>query len=167
MHGGEQSWILKALREAGSELIDQFYGLSRGELRWRPLDDERSLEETILHLRDREELSLRQIQLIAEADGEPLLPIESSHALPSEQDCQSQDTREALRAFARLRSQTSMTLWELSAYEWERCGRHPYRGPVSIAQIARELTEHDLSHLWKVRRLRQRLSEREQEEEIR
>lgn len=166
MDDREQGWILKALREAGSELIDQFYGLSEEELRWCPLDDERSLEEIIFHLRDREELSLRQIQLIAESDGEPLLPTVGFDALPLEGDCQRQDAREALRALGRLRDRTSMALWGLSTQDWERCGRHPYRGLLSIAQIARELAQHDLSHLWQVRRLRQRLSEREREEEI-
>ena len=165
MDDREQSWILKALREAGNELIGQFYGLSEEELRWRPLDDERSLEEVASHLRDREEITLRQIQCIAETDGEPVLPTADFDTLSLDRDHQRHDAWEALRAFSRLRNQTSMTLWGLLSEDWERCGRHPYRGPLSIAQIARELAQHDLAHLWQVRRLRQQLSEREREGE--
>jgi hypothetical protein len=166
MDDGEQSWILKALREAGSELIDQLDGLSEEELRWHPPEEERSLEEIILHLRDHERLGLRQIQLIAETDGEPLLPTMDIDALSVELDSGTQDTREALRAFGRLRSRMVRALWGLLAQDWGRCGRHPYRGLVSIAEIARELSQHDLGHLWQVRRVRQQLSERTRDEKI-
>ena len=37
--------------------------------------------------------------------------------------------------------------------DWERRGVHPYLGPLSILQCAREMSEHDLSHLWQLRRL--------------
>ncbi len=166
MDDGGQSAIVKALREAGSELIDQFYGLSEEELRWRPLEEERSLEETVFHLRDREHLGLRQIQVITETDGEPLLPIMETDALSVDLDGESQDAWEALRAFSRLRNRTVMTLWGLVARDWVRCGRHPYRGLLSIAEIARELAEHDLGHLWQVRRVRRQVSERQRDEGI-
>jgi hypothetical protein len=166
MDDGGQSGILKALREAGSELIDQFYGLSEEELRWRSPEEERSMKETIFHLRDREHLGLRQIRIIAETDGEPLLPTMDIDGLSVELDDQSQDTWEALRAFGKLRNWTVMTLWGLLDQDWERCGRHPYRGLLSIAEIARELAQHDLGHLWQVRRMRHQLSERQGDERI-
>jgi hypothetical protein len=167
MDDREQSWILKALREAGNELIGQFYGLGEEELRWRPLDDERSLAEIASHLRDREQLTLRQIEVILETEDEPVLPTADFDSLSLDRDYQKQEVREELRAFVRLRRRTSMTLWGLMTQDWERCGRHPYRGPVSIAQMVRELAQHDLGHLWQVRRLKERVSEREGEGESR
>jgi hypothetical protein len=141
MDEGEQRWVLKALREAGEELIDQFRGLADRELR---------------HLRDNEELALEQMSLIA-SDEDPLLPARDVDALPLEADYRSGDVKELLGAFAGLRRQTHRLLWSLAPEDWGRCGRHPYRGEVTIAQIARELAEHDLGHLWPARRLRETL----------
>jgi len=156
MDEGEQRWVLKALREAGEELIDQFHGLADKELRWRPQDDEWSLKEIAGHLRDNEELALEQMSLIA-SDEDPLLPARDVDALPLEADYRSGDVKELLSAFAGLRRQTHRLLWSLALEDWGRCGRHPYRGEVTIAQIARELAEHDLGHLWPARRLRETL----------
>jgi len=156
MDEGEQRWVLKALREAGEELIDQFHGLAEKELRWRAQDDEWSLKEIAGHLRDNEELALEQMSLIA-SDEDPLLPTRDVDALPLEADYRSADVRELLSAFAGLRRQTHRLLWSLAPEDCERRGRHPYRGEVTIAQIARELAEHDLGHLWQARRLRETL----------
>jgi hypothetical protein len=44
-------------------------------------------------------------------------------------------------------------LWSLDESDWERAGIHPYLGPLTITQVAREMNEHDLAHLWQLRRL--------------
>ena len=151
-----QRWVLKALREAGDELIDQFYGASEDELRGRPQDDEWSLKEIAGHLRDNEELALEQIRLMA-GDEQPELPARDVDDLALERDYRSADVQELLRAFAGFRRQTYRLLSSLAPEDWGRCGRHPYRGEVTIGQIARELAEHDLGHLWQARRLREAL----------
>ena len=156
MDEGGQRWVLKALREAGDELIDQFYGAGEKELRRRPQDDEWSLKEIAGHLRDNEELALDQIRLMAGEEG-PELPARDVDALPLERDYRSADIQELLGAFAGFRRQTYRLLSSLAPEDWGRCGRHPYRGEVTIAQIARELAEHDLGHLWQARRPREAL----------
>jgi len=156
MDEGGQRWVLKALREAGDELIDQFYGAGEKELRRRPQDDEWSLKEMAGHLRDNEELALEQMRLMAGEEG-PELPARDVDALPLERDYRSADVQELLGAFAGFRRQTYRLLSSLAPEDWGRCGRHPYRGEVTIAEIARELAEHDLGHLWQARRLREAL----------
>jgi hypothetical protein len=151
-----QRWVLKALREAGDELIEQFYGVSDDELCGRAADDEWSIKEIAGHLRHNEELAFEQIRLMAGED-EPGLPARDVDALPLEQDNSSADVEELLSAFAGFRRQTHRLLWGLALEDWERRGRHPYRGEVTIAQFARELAEHDLGHLWQARRLREAL----------
>ena len=42
--------------------------------------------------------------------------------------------------------------------DWQRTGIHPYRGKVSIHDIARELHEHDLEHLYQARIIREHLT---------
>jgi hypothetical protein len=46
-------------------------------------------------------------------------------------------------------------LYTLDDDDWSRTGLHPYRGEVSIRDIARELHEHDLQHLNQARRTRE------------
>ncbi len=45
--GDPQSWVLKALREAGNSLLSELYGLDEDELRWRPGEGEWSLKEIV------------------------------------------------------------------------------------------------------------------------
>jgi hypothetical protein len=42
-------------------------------------------------------------------------------------------------------------------HQWERQGEHPYRGPISVGQIVREMNEHDLAHLWQIMKIKQAL----------
>jgi hypothetical protein len=44
--------------------------------------------------------------------------------------------------------------------EWERWGHHPHRGRTSILDVAREVHEHDLEHLWQARKLRAQVADR-------
>ncbi len=44
--------------------------------------------------------------------------------------------------------------------EWQRGGLHPYRGRVTLLDLARDIHEHDLDHLYQARRLRESLPRR-------
>jgi hypothetical protein len=156
----EPRWLLKALREAANEIEGQVFGLSEEQLCRRPPDEEWSLKETLLHLRDAEEVYLRWLELIAlceEAD----LPNIDVDDYPSERDYQSADLYDALLAFAHLRRETTHLLWSLSPDEWQREGRHPIRGQLTLQRLVREMNEHDLEHLWQMRRLRRLVHEEE------
>ncbi len=154
-----QGWALKALRETGNSLISELRGLDADTLRGRADGDEWSLAETAGHLRDAEALALDQISAIVEGHDGPL-PFRDIDALAFDRDYRSDDATEALAEFRSLRSRTARVLWELSESEWQRTGEHPYRGPITIGEIARELAEHDLEHLWQVRRLKAELGAR-------
>ena len=155
----EPRWLLKALREAADELESQLWGLDEDDLRWRPSDDAWSLKEIAAHLRDCEEHFLQSLELIAFGDA-PRIPAFDADALVLERDYRESDLDEALERFASLRQRTVNLLWSLAPDDRERTGLHPYRGLVSIGQLAREQTEHDLEHLWQARRLREALAQR-------
>src|SRR5262249_52441391 len=56
------------------------------------------------------------------------------------------------RAFVRRRSETLALLGSLSPAQWRRGGRHPSRGPLTIADYAEALAAHDANHLAQLQR---------------
>ena len=151
-------WAMKALREAGGTLFSEFAGLDETMLRHRPAEGELSLKEIAAHLRDAEELALRQLTSATE-EPDKRLPVWDIDVLPFERDYRNADLRGLLGEVRNLRSQTTALLWMLRDWDWRREVTHPYRGEITIEMIARELAQHDLEHLWQVRRLKHTLAE--------
>lgn len=158
MDEGGQRWVLKALREIVNELVEEIYGLGSAVEEWRPSADEWSLREIVAHLHAYEKLAQTQIEHLISGRTMPL-PLWDVESPRSDESVGTLSHQ--LRAFVRVRRQTTMLLWELMPDEWRRQGEHPYRGWVSVGQIARELAEHDLEHLWQIRRYKQTLYESE------
>jgi hypothetical protein len=152
-------WVLKALREAGGSLVSEFSGLDEETLCQRPAEGEFCLKEIACHLRDSEELASRQIATMVDRPGRPV-PNWDVDAFPIERDYRAADVREALGEFRELRRETTYLLWGLNEQYWRRPGRHPFRGEITIEMIAKELAQHDLEHLWQVRRLKDELGAR-------
>jgi len=152
-------WVLKALREAGNSLVGELYGLDERTLRRRPREGEWCLKEIAAHLRDAEELALLQMNAVLDAGDRPL-PVRDIDALPLERDYLAADFSLLLSEFRGLRRQTVHLLWGLMEPDWQRRARHPYRGDITLREIAHELAQHDLEHLWQVRRLKHELGEK-------
>jgi hypothetical protein len=156
---GQRRWLMKAVREAAGELYGQFSGLKEKELRWRPEPGEWCLKEVAAHLRDAEDMYRRQIELIAQ-NREPALPYEPVDVLPYERDYRSESLTELLYEWEASREETVWLLRMLDEHDWERRGLHPHRGKISVLDIAREVHQHDLEHLWQVRKLRGEIERR-------
>jgi hypothetical protein len=155
----ESRWLLKALRETAHELESQLWGLDEDDLRWRPSDDALCLKEIAAHLRDCEAHFLRTLETIALEDV-PCVAAFDADGLLLDRDYRHSDVYESLEELERLRHRSVSLLWQLAEDEWERSGIHPYLGPVTIARLAREQSQHDLEHLWEARRVRALLEER-------
>jgi hypothetical protein len=150
---GTRRWLLKAVREAAGELFQQFGGLDEPSLRWSARGDEWCMKEIAAHVRDAERMYQRQIEAIAH--GRPgRLPYEAVDVLPSEENYRDMPLRNFIWEFEAAREETVWLLYTLDEAEWARTAEHPYRGPVTLYDIARELHEHDLDHLFQARRLR-------------
>jgi hypothetical protein len=147
-------WLLKAIREAGGELFEQLRGLDESALRWRPNEREWCLKEVAAHARDAELMYQRQLEAIARRRP-GLLPYEAVDVLPYERPYRDLPLRDFLWEYEAAREETVWLLYTLDEDDWSRTGEHPYRGPVSLYDIARELHEHDLDHLFQARRLRE------------
>lgn len=150
-----RGWVLKALREAGGSLVSEFYRVDDTQLRECLNEDDWCLAEIAGHIRDWEELAFLQIGAIL--DNERRLPTWDLEVLPRERDYRSADVEDFLMEFRGLRQDTAGMLWGLRDHEWRREGQHPYRGAVTVEQLARELAQHDLEQLWRVRRIKDAL----------
>ena len=58
------------------------------------------------------------------------------------------------------REDTFWLLRMLDEDDWQRAGIHPYRGRITVTDIAREMHEHDLEYLYEAQRLRKSLADR-------
>jgi DinB superfamily len=156
---GERRFLLKAVRESTGELFNQFYGVDERDLRWRPARDQWCLKEIAAHLRDAELLYQRQIEAISQ-DREPRLPYEPVDVLPFEREYRDEPLTRLLHEYQEAREETFWLLRMLDEDDWNRRGVHPYRGPISIYDIAREIHEHDLEHLYQAHNVRKVLPTR-------
>lgn len=144
---------MKALREAGNSVANELGGIDEQALVRRPADDELCLKEIAAHLRDAEELAVAQITSLIESP-EARVPCWDVDVLPMERDYRSMRMERFLIEFRGLRRETTNLLWGLRDYEWRRPGKHPYKGTITLEEIARSLAQHDLEHLWQVRQLK-------------
>lgn len=144
---------MKALREAGNSIASELAGLDEATLLRHPSADELCLKEIAAHLRDAEELAVLQITSLIETPDK-LVPVWDIDVLPAERDYRGDEMSRFLNEFRGLRRETTNLLWGLREYEWRRAGKHPYKGSITMEEIARTLAQHDLEHLWQVRRIK-------------
>jgi hypothetical protein len=156
---GERRWLMKAVREMSGELYRLFSGVNEKGLRWRPGPREWCLKEIAAHVRDAEVLYQRQIEAISHRAG-VRLPHEALDVLPAERRYIEEPLQHFLYEYEAAREETVWLLYTLDEDDWRRTGLHPYRGEISIHDIARELHEHDLQHLNQARITREAWDQR-------
>ena len=145
------SFLVKALREAGNELVEELEAVPIREAHRRP-DGEWSFCQIARHVARSERMRLDYVQRILSRRKPELEPVD----LDVEVDGRD-DIRNAAYEYASLRQDLVYTLWGEPMSVWERTGVHRYMGEISVLQICRELHLHDLEHLWQVRSYRQQV----------
>jgi hypothetical protein len=125
------------------------------ELRWRPEPGEWSAKEVAGFLLESEREDLRAVDAIVARDGASIEE-RRAHLAPGEHDYNEDSIEDLVWDFFDLRESL---LWKLELTDdWERSGRHPYRGDVSLLQYLHEVNERDLEAAWKLRRLQDALA---------
>lgn len=152
--GSDPAFLRKALSEAGGELRQALAGLRRREL----LDPGTGSDEgwTLLgiavHMRDTELGIIAQLEAML-SSRDPAIRAVDIDDIPLLEEYREEELEEVLDDFHYYRRHTAYTLWDLGYGDWERGGIHPYRGRMTVLDIAREVYRHDLEHLWQVRRM--------------
>jgi DinB family protein len=147
-----KAWLLKAMRETAHAMESLIWELDEDALERRPDPDEWACNELLSHMLEMERRYCQWLEQIVRADN-PQLAAFDGDSIEPEVPLNETSAFELMDEFGVLRQQSVYTLWSLESSGWERKGDHPYLGPLSITRIAREMNEHDLSHLWQLRRL--------------
>ena len=146
-----RAWLLKALRETAHAMESLVWNLDDGALDRRPEPDEWSCRELVGHMAHMERRYIDWLERMVRTDDAPLKPFDGDSPNPSANA--EDDAFDLMDEFSVQRQQTVYLLWSLDVDDWDRRGVHPYLGPLSITQVAREMNEHDLAHLWQLRRV--------------
>ena len=152
--GSDPSFLLKALGEAAGELHRAFYGMPDRELQ-RDADgpDEGwTLLAIPYHVREVERGIQGQLDTILSTREAEIRHVDLDD-IPFREDYIEEDYEELLEEFHYLRRRTTYSLWDIDERDWQRAGLPPYRGRLTVLEIAREAYQHDLEHLWQARRM--------------
>ncbi|HZP56414.1 MAG TPA: DinB family protein [Dehalococcoidia bacterium] len=146
-----KSWLLKALRETAHAMESLLWNLDDAALDRRPEEGEWSCRDLASHMTEMERRYIDRLERMVRLD-EPQIDAfdgDSIERAPVEDE----SVFDLMDEFSVLRRQSVYLLWSLDDRDWDRRGVHPYLGPMTITQVAREMNEHDLAHLWQLRRL--------------
>lgn len=147
-----KSWLLKALRETAHAMESLLWNLDDDALDRRPEDGEWSCKELVSHMCEMERRYIDRLERMVRMD-EPQIDAFDADSVEPQEPLDEQAVFDLMDEFSVQRRQAVYLLWSLDPEDWERRAIHPYLGPLTITQVAREMNEHDLAHLWQLRRL--------------
>jgi uncharacterized damage-inducible protein DinB len=136
---------LERLRSTVDEIAALLAAAPPPALGRRPARDAWSATEIVCHLRDIEEAYGDRMRLILANDEPPVIQVDPDRWVDDRQ-YRRHEAAAALGAFRARRQDTLALLDSLDAGQWERAGRHPSRGLLTIRKIVHSLAKHDAEH---------------------
>jgi uncharacterized damage-inducible protein DinB len=122
-------------------------GLSAEQLRQRPREGEWSMKEVMAHfLKVERDVFLLRLQRIVNEDR-PRFESFDPEAWAAERDHRQGDFMDDWRRFAEVRRETATLLTSHPPAAADRIGLSAYFGPVTLAQYATHIVDHDAEHL--------------------
>jgi hypothetical protein len=110
-----------------------------------------SVVETMCHIRDSADISLRRAQLILTED-QPLLPNFDPLEGARLRDYPHQELAAEFAAYLGARRALVTLLGGVTEEQWGRCGTHSSYGSMSLLELLVFITWHDLNHIEQVAR---------------
>lgn len=148
------SEYVAGIRRLGDELDALIEGLSDRELRDRPGDDAWLIVEVVGHLRDGAEIERARILRLLHEDG-PYLPGYDERALVGEAGYAEADIDALLDEVRAVWERVAELLEGVPDAAWQRRGRHPVRGDVTVATRAQRQNEHPREHFEQIKATRE------------
>jgi hypothetical protein len=139
-------------RETAAKLAKLVQGVSADKLSRRPAPDKWSVSEILVHLAEAEISSFWRYRQMLEHDGSTITAFDQDlwYKLG---DYQKRDPQESLQLFRLLRDANLRLFDNLSPGQWQLGGIHTERGPMTVADLARQIAGHDINHLAQVEKI--------------
>ena len=139
-------------RETAAKLAKLLEGTSREQLAKRPAADKWSVSEILAHLAEAEVSCFWRYRQMIEHNGSSIIPFDQDlwYKLG---EYPSRDPQESLQLFRLMRDANLRMFDQLSPEQWKLGGVHVERGPMTIADLARQMAGHDVNHVAQVERL--------------
>jgi hypothetical protein len=143
---------LAVQRETANQLAELIEGIPAEKLRQRAAPDKWSVAEILAHLSEAEIGSSWRYRQMIEHDGAGLSSYDQD-LWESLGGYASRDANNSLHLFRLLR-QANLTMFaQLSPGQWQRHGVHAERGPMTVADLARQVAGHDINHIEQIRKV--------------
>lgn len=107
--------------------------------------------QTMCHIRDHAEVSLKRVHRMLEEDKAPLIPMNPQEYM-QRRDYTRANLEEEVAAYIVARKALIAFLTGLAPEQWKHEGIHPEYGPISMLEMAVFITWHDLNHIEQIAR---------------
>ena len=139
-------------RETAAKLAKLVEGASGDQLARRPAPDKWSVSEILVHLAEAEVSCFWRYRQMIEHNGSTIIPFDQDlwYKLG---EYGSRDPQESLQLFRLMRDANLRMFDQLAPEHWQRGGVHTERGPMTLADLARQMAGHDINHVAQVQKL--------------
>ncbi|MEO7118332.1 MAG: DinB family protein [Candidatus Limnocylindrales bacterium] len=141
----ERADLLSAYAAAPPAIRALLRGAETGAVERSPGGEDWNVRQVLDHLAVSAEGMAKRLARIASEDRPDLVPFDDSGSDPMPVD-------EALTRFETARSQEMAVLTGADDGGWDRIGIHPAHGEISIRDIVRHMSSHDLEHIGQIGR---------------
>ena len=142
----ERNDLLTAYAATSAALHALMDGAGAGAADHSPADGGWSIRHVIDHFARAAEGTAKRLRHMVTEDRPDLVPFDDADDDPMPID-------EAMRRFDAARAQELAVLGAADDAGWDRIGVHPAHGPISIRDIVRHMSAHDLEHIGQIGRL--------------
>ena len=150
-----KNYLMGALEGAPDIFEYILAGVSLEEIDRRPDPERFTIREIMAHLAEWEPIFLERMRRIRN-ENEPVLPNIDEGQLAIDHDYAHKDLAEQIRLFRAGRAQNVAFLNSLQPSDWQRTGKRPEIGVVTIEAIATLMPLHDAYHIRQICQWRER-----------
>jgi hypothetical protein len=135
------------LRSAAATIAAEVRGLPDALARWHPAAGEWCVKEVLGHLIEAERRGFGgRIRIILASDRPALERWDQAAVAKARNDCDA-SAEGLVNELVRMREDYVVTVAGLSPQDFDRVGRHPVVGDLSVRDVLQEWVHHDRNHL--------------------
>jgi DinB family protein len=150
--GLDYDGLVERLSSVPHRIANAIEGLSAAELRIAPNGDW-SIGQVLAHLRASDDILAYRIYCILARDQPQLPAYDERRWAEVAGYTQTADPRELLDVYTGRRAELVDILRRIAPADWQRVGTHEERGPITIADVATYLVEHEEEHCPQIERV--------------